>query len=111
MKLPPFLTEWPGNEIMLNGHRISLYHVISSYNDGMSVKQLQEEYPTLAPALIQQVLAFYYKNQAEVDDYVADYRAELDRQAAAAPRANLEELRQRYEAKKREEAKKRAEAK
>jgi uncharacterized protein (DUF433 family) len=111
MNLPPFLTEWPGDEIMLTGHRISLYHVVSHYQEGMSAEQLLEEYPTLSLDLISKVLAFYHDNRAEVDDYVARYHEELDRQEAAAPRRNLEELRRRYEAKKQEEAKKRAEAK
>ncbi len=105
MNLPVFLTEWPDGEIMLTGHRISLYHVVSRYKEGLSAEQLLEYYPTLSLELINQVLGFYHDNQAEVDAYVADYREELDRQAAAAPRVNLEELRRRYEAKKRAEAK------
>ena len=110
MTLPPFLTEWPGDEIMLTGHRISLYHVVSHYKEGMSAEQLYEYFPTLTLDLINQVLAFYHENQVEVDDYVARYRVELDQQEAAAPRANWETLLRRYEVKKREEARKRGEA-
>src|ERR1700726_4025884 len=106
MNLPAFLTEWPGNEIMLAGHRISLYHVVSDYKDGLSAEQLHDQYPTLAPELIHQVLAFYRENQTEIDAYVAREREELDRLEATAPkRINLDELRRRYEAKKRAEAK------
>jgi uncharacterized protein (DUF433 family) len=105
MNLPDFLTEWPGNNIVLTGHRIGLYHVVTSYKEGMSVEQLHEEYPTLEPELIQKVLDFYHANQAEVDTYVAETRAELDRQyeelAASPRRINREELLRRYEEKKR----------
>jgi hypothetical protein len=51
------------------------------------------------------VLDFYHANQAELDAYVAETRAELDRQyqewAASPRRLNLDELRRQYEGKKR----------
>jgi uncharacterized protein (DUF433 family) len=102
MNLPEVLVEWPDGEIMLKGHRISLYHVIDKYQGGLTPEQILEEYPTLSLEKIYSVLAFYHENKAEVDEYVANYRAELDRQEANAPppRVTLEELRRRYEAKK-----------
>jgi hypothetical protein len=69
----------------------------------MNAEQIQEYYPTLSLEQVRQVLAFYHENQPEVDDYVAREREELDRQEAAAPRSNLEELRRRWQAKKRAE--------
>jgi uncharacterized protein (DUF433 family) len=101
MNLPDFYTEWPFGEIMLTGHRIGLYHVISRYKDGMNVEQIHDWYPTLEPELIQKVLDFYQTNQAEVDAYMASVRAELERQEAAAPRVNYDELRRRAEQRKR----------
>jgi uncharacterized protein (DUF433 family) len=102
MNLPDFLTEWPFNNIVLTGHRIGLYHVIIAYKEGMNVERIHEEYPSLEPALIQKVLDFYHANQAEVDAYIDEVRAELDRQYASTPRRiNGEELRRRYEEKKR----------
>jgi uncharacterized protein (DUF433 family) len=101
MNLPEFLTEWPYGEIMVKGHRISLYHVIAAYKEGMNIERLHEEYPTLEPELIQKVLDFYHANQAEVDAYVAWERAEMDRQAASRPRMDWEALRQRAEERKR----------
>ena len=106
MNLPPFLTMWPYDEIVLTGHRIGLYHVIVHHKEGLSAEQLHEQYPSLPLELIQHVLAFYRENQAEVDAYVAKVRKELDRIEAATPRIySLEELQRRYEAKKRAEAK------
>ena len=102
MKLPDILVEWPDGEIMLKGHRISLYHVIDMYQIGFTPVQILDEYPTLSLEKINNVLAFYHENKAEVDQYVADYRAELDRQEAMyTPPPRLEELRRRYEEKKR----------
>jgi uncharacterized protein (DUF433 family) len=101
MNLPDFLTEWPFGEIMLTGHRIGLYSVVCRCKEGMNVERIHEEYPSLEPELIQKVLDFYHANQAEVDDYVAETRAELDRQAASRPPVDWEALRLRAEQRKR----------
>ena len=107
MKLPEFLTEWPDGEIMLTGHRISLYHVMSHHKEGYTAEMLHELFPTLTRDHIEKVLAFAWENQEEVDTYVTRYREELDRQYAeyvAVGRAiNWDELRKRYEAMKQAE--------
>jgi hypothetical protein len=66
----------------------------------MNAERLHEEYPTLAPELIQKILDFYHANQPEVDAYVAWERAEMDRQAANRPRMDWEALRRRAEERK-----------
>jgi uncharacterized protein (DUF433 family) len=101
MKLPDFLTMWPGNNIVLSGHRIGLYHVIVAYRQGMDVARIHEEYPSLQPELIRKVLDFYHANEVEVDAYVAAVRAELDQQAARAPRVDWDKRRRGAEQRKR----------
>jgi uncharacterized protein (DUF433 family) len=104
MNLPDFLVEWPYGEIMLKGHRISLYHVIDKRQSGMTAEQILEEYPSLSLEKINNVLRYYHENRAEVDEYVANYRTELVRQEAMHPSSPLlEELRRRFEAKKQAE--------
>jgi uncharacterized protein (DUF433 family) len=83
MNLPDFLALWPNDEIVLTGHRIGLYSVIDRFQRGRSVEQIHAEFPTLEPELIQKVLAFHASHQAEVDAYVSEYRADLDRQKSA----------------------------
>jgi uncharacterized protein (DUF433 family) len=85
MNLPDFLTNSPDGEIRLTGHRIGLYTIMRLHNEGLSAEQIVEELPSLSLAHVAKVLAFCRENQAEVDRYVADYRAELDRQEAAHP--------------------------
>jgi uncharacterized protein (DUF433 family) len=84
MDLPDFLTRWPNGEIVLTGHRIGLYSVIDRSEQGCSPDRIHEEFPTLEPDLIRSVIAFREAHQAEVDAYVTEYRAELDRQEAAS---------------------------
>ena len=98
MKLPEFLTEWPDDEIVLTGHRISLYHVISLRNKGYTAEMIQEEYPTLTLDRIEKVLAFARENRAEVDAYITQYRADLEEQARTRKHLNLDELKRRWQA-------------
>jgi uncharacterized protein (DUF433 family) len=97
MNLPEFLTQDADGEIHLIGHRIGLYSVVRVFNEGLSPEEIHEEFPTLAPVSIRDVIAFYLDHRAEVDAYVAAYRAELDRQASAPPGPGLLRLRQRLE--------------
>ena len=98
MQLPDFLVEVPYGEIRLTGHRIGLYHVVDLYNDGYSPERLHEEFPTLPVDLINKVIAFYRENKTEVDAYMAECVAEMERQRAANPsRFDWAEMRRRFE--------------
>jgi uncharacterized protein (DUF433 family) len=100
-----FLTRDPDGEIRLTDHRIGLYHVVTTYNEGYSAEMLAEEFPTLPLALIHKVIAFYLEHREEVDAYVAGSREEIERQASAPrQRPDLSELRRRREARRRLEA-------
>jgi uncharacterized protein (DUF433 family) len=86
MNLPDFLTEAPYGEIPVTGHRIGLYHVVFYFNQGYSPEFLHEQFPTLSPKLIAQILRFYEQNRAEVDAYMARCQQEIDHQRATTPR-------------------------
>lgn len=100
MNLPEFLTEWPGGEIVLTGHRISLFDIMYFHKEGHTVEMLHEQFPTLSLDHIEKVLAFARENQAEVDAYVKQYQEDLDRQYAerlASGRViDWEELKRRW---------------
>jgi uncharacterized protein (DUF433 family) len=105
MTLPDFLTSDTGGEILLAGHRVTLHHVIKDYREGYSAETLAAACPTLPLALVHKVLAFYLENQPEVDRYVAETRAEIERQAAAPPRGpSAAELQRRLAAGRRSES-------
>ncbi len=102
MDLPDYLTRWPRGEIMVTGHRIGLLHVVDRHNEGMSAEEIARDYPSLAIATIEDVVAFYRENRGEVDAYVAGCRAEIDRQAAEPSTGpTAAELRRRIEARQR----------
>src|SRR5262245_33058336 len=100
MTLPELLTEWPHGEIVLTGHRIGLYSVVCRHQEGMTAEQVQEQFPTLSPGLIRQVLELYRQHRAEVDEYAGRCSAEVERQQALyPPRVSQAELQRRYEEK------------
>jgi uncharacterized protein (DUF433 family) len=101
MELPDFLTRDDSGEIRLTGHRIGLYTVLRCFNEGQSPEAIAEEFPTLPPSLVRQVLDFYHNNQAEVDAYLAAYRAEIERQASQPPGPGVLAVRRILEAKER----------
>jgi len=70
MNLPDYLTRDDFGEIRLTGHRIGLYTVVRCFKEGWSADRMNEEFPSLPVALINQVLGFYQANQAEADAYV-----------------------------------------
>jgi len=77
MKLPDFLTRGSMGEIRVTGHRIDLYLIALSYNEGRTAEMMHDEYPTLPLAVIQKVITFYTENKVEADAYVAEVEAKI----------------------------------
>jgi uncharacterized protein (DUF433 family) len=80
--LPDFLTRLPNGEIVVTGHRVGLFSLIDRHQRGLSAEQIHDEFPTLETDAIRGALAFHAEHRAEVENYVSDYRADLDRQEA-----------------------------
>jgi len=82
--LPPCL-HYADGVVRLVGHRVGLFHIVRLLEEGYTPEQMLEEYdwPPEELSLIRQVIEFYHDRRAEVDPYVADYQADLDRQYAA----------------------------
>jgi uncharacterized protein (DUF433 family) len=99
MDLPDFLTRHPHGEVRLAGHRIGLFHVVERYKEGQSAEAIAQHYPSVPLLLVYKALVYYLEHREEVDRYVTECRAEIDRQAAARqPGPDLNELRRRLEA-------------
>jgi uncharacterized protein (DUF433 family) len=86
-------------DLRLKGHRINLYHVASRLRRGFSREALIEEFPTVPPVLLDEVIAFCMAHPVEIAGYVARYSDEIDRQVAESDsKIGLDELRRRFEA-------------
>ncbi len=97
MILPDFLTEVGFGEIRVTGSRIGLYHIVKSYQDGFSIQQLAEEFPTLAPSLLQQVIDYYSSNKQEVDEYLSRCDRLSEEQKRGALQLDWNAMRKRLE--------------
>jgi uncharacterized protein (DUF433 family) len=99
MNLPDFLTKDADDWIHITGSRIGLEHLVYYYEEGYSPEMLASEYPSLRLAEIHKVIAFYLENRAEVEAYISQNRAELEKLKRTSPKGpSIEELRQRLEA-------------
>ncbi len=97
MPLPDFLEE-SDDEIRVPGHRITLYHVLTKFNEGMSPEEIVLQLPTLKTSTVYKIVGFYLDNQPEIDAYLTEYRNALDAQAAGAkPGPSKAELLRRLE--------------
>src|SRR3954468_9304041 len=96
LSLPGVLRQDASGQVYLEGHRITLYDVVTYYNEGLSAEMLVGQFPTLPLALVHKVIAFYLEHADAVDCYVAHETQTLDKQRASAPPGvTLEELRRR----------------
>jgi uncharacterized protein (DUF433 family) len=105
MTLPDFLRADEYGEIFLTGHRVTLYHILKAYQEDHSADHLAAAYPTVPLALVHKVIAYYLENRADVDRYLEETRAEVERQAAAPQRGpSAAELQRRLQALRRSES-------
>ncbi len=96
--LPDVLHEVDG-DIRIKGSRISLYHIVSAYEERwIGAHAMVFYYPTLSLREIEKVLAFYEANRAAVGEYVRECKALMDAAFAKAKRLPIEEYRRRFEA-------------
>jgi uncharacterized protein (DUF433 family) len=100
-QLPPCLHWHSDGEIRLAGHRIGLYRFIYYYNQGFTAEMLFCQFPTLELTLVHKVIVFYLEHRDEVDRYVTQYQAEIDRFRVSGQHApSVTELRERLAARK-----------
>ena len=71
------------DRIRLQGHRIHIRHIVKLYRHGYSPEQIALEYPGLSLEQIHFAIAYYLRNQADIDAIIARIHAD-DEQAYQA---------------------------
>ncbi len=66
------------DEIRLRGHRVFVEDVLRYYQEGLSAEQIAQELPSLSLEEIHATLAYYWRNQADVDAYLARVAARAE---------------------------------
>src|SRR2546423_15702402 len=78
------------------GTRVSLDSIIYAYHRGASPERIQRSFPTLSLEQIYGAITFYLAHQDEVDKYLSEGEAELEK-LLEAQRAALPEFYERIE--------------
>ncbi|HEY7126825.1 MAG TPA: DUF433 domain-containing protein [Ktedonobacterales bacterium] len=89
----------------IRGSRVSLDSIVIFWHQGETPEELQEDFPTLTLAQVYGAIAYYLDHKEQIDQYLAENKAQAQAQRAAAEAANPEwyaKMRQRMaEARKR----------
>ncbi|MGD2156821.1 MAG: DUF433 domain-containing protein [Anaerolineales bacterium] len=87
--------------VRVGGTRVRLDTVVYAYNEGAIPEEIVSQYPALSLEDVYSVIAFYLKNQVEIDTYVkqrAEEAAENRKRVEAKPR--YKEFRKRLRSRK-----------
>lgn len=74
-----------GGAVRVGNTRVTLYSVVSLFEEGASTEEIVLRFPSLSLADVHSVIGYYLRHQDEVRSYIAEYDREAD------------ELRQRIE--------------
>jgi uncharacterized protein (DUF433 family) len=61
--------------IRVAGTRVSLESVLVTFNEGSPPEEIVQQYPSLPLADVYTVIAYYLRNRAELDSYLAQQNA------------------------------------
>lgn len=86
--------------VRVGGTRVTLDTVVNAFNRSMSAEEIVIAYPALALADTYDVIAFYLRHQAEVDQYISEreQRAHRVRQEVKARYPEMVGIRARLQA-------------
>jgi uncharacterized protein (DUF433 family) len=65
-----------GGRPIIRGTRIPVKAIVGYYKMGMGVEEILEGLPQLTPAQVHEALSYYYDNQPEIEQDIAESRVE-----------------------------------
>jgi uncharacterized protein (DUF433 family) len=65
--------------VRVRGTRVTLDTIVTVFNEGATVEEIVQRYPTLALADVYAVIGFYLHRRAEVETYLRQRQEEADR--------------------------------
>lgn len=84
MQLEDYFDFLEPNVIRIKGHRIGLEQIVELFGEGYSAEQIQLELPTLSLEEVYATIAYYLRNQAEIDAYMSQQAAIVEGELRAA---------------------------
>jgi uncharacterized protein (DUF433 family) len=89
------------NDIRLRGHRIGIETILFDYLDGLTPEEIAIRYPTLSLEEVYVTIAYYWRNQAELDSYLREldaHESRMIREQELNPSPAVQRLRQLVQA-------------
>ncbi|MEC4984742.1 MAG: DUF433 domain-containing protein [Oscillatoria sp. PMC 1068.18] len=68
-----------GGRPRIAGMRVSVQAIAALYKDGMNAEEIAEEFSFLSLAQVYAALTYYHANQEEIEQYLAEEKAEYER--------------------------------
>ena len=65
-----------GSRSAITGTRIPVWSVIKWYKEGMSIEEILKGFPQLTPAQVYDAFSYYYDNQDEIENDIAENEEE-----------------------------------
>lgn len=71
MSLEEYFDVLSSRDIRIKGTRVGIETVVYAFQDGLSPEEIVQQYPSLSLEQVYATLAYYLRNQSQVDDYIA----------------------------------------
>ena len=96
MRLEDYFEFLAPDDIRLKGHRIGIETLLFDYLEmGLSAEEIALRYPTLSLEQIHATLAYYWRNQAEIDAYLqaaGEHEERMMQEQARYPSPGVQQL-------------------
>ena len=85
-----------GPKARIAGHRVRVVDIVNMHEDqGWSPAEIVEQIPTITLADVYAALAYYHDNRDEIERWIAEDEAFVERMRRASPSLLKEKLKQR----------------
>jgi uncharacterized protein (DUF433 family) len=72
------LVQWEDGSIRVRGSRVTLDTIVARMQLGDTVEEIHKGFPTVSVAQIKEILAWYFDNKPDADDYLREEEAEAE---------------------------------
>ena len=73
------LVQLENGAVRVRNSRVSLETIVVRSQKGDTIKRIHSGYPTVSTSQIQEILAWYHDNKADVDEYLRQIEAEWEK--------------------------------
>ena len=73
------LVQWEDGSVSVQNSRVTLETIVIRTQMGDSVKRIHRGYPTVSVSQIKEIVAWYFDNKADVDEYIRQGQEEVER--------------------------------